>query len=133
MKNSLLCAVMIAHFFPFLLIGQNKDSTRIYNLEGTTITSTRVPESIIEVPLAVSVIDRKEFDTKRGFGMNDAMIHIPGVLAQSRSGGTDLRISIRGFGTRGAGDRSNAGTSRGIRVLLNGLPLTEPDGRTALD
>ncbi|MCK6542191.1 TonB-dependent receptor [bacterium] len=133
MKNSLLCAVVIAHFFPFLLIGQNKDSTRIYNLEGTTITSTRVPESIIEVPLAVSVIDRKEFDTKRGFGMNDAMIHIPGVLAQSRSGGTDLRISIRGFGTRGAGDRSNAGTSRGIRVLLNGLPLTEPDGRTALD
>ena len=40
---------------------------------------------------------------------------------------------IRGFGARGAGDRSNAGTTRGIRVSLDGFPLTEPDGRTSLD
>ena len=40
---------------------------------------------------------------------------------------------IRGFGARGAGDRSNAGTSRGIRVLLDGIPETEPDGRTSFD
>jgi len=40
---------------------------------------------------------------------------------------------IRGYGARGAGDRSNSGTSRGVRVLLDGFPETEPDGRTALD
>jgi iron complex outermembrane receptor protein len=40
---------------------------------------------------------------------------------------------IRGFGARGAGDRSNSGTTRGVRVLLDGFPETEPDGRTALD
>ena len=40
---------------------------------------------------------------------------------------------IRGFGARGAGDRSNSGTSRGVRVLVDGFPETEPDGRTAFD
>ncbi len=65
--------------------------------------------------------------------LDEALSGIPGVLAQSRSGGVDLRITIRGFGSRGAGDRSNAGTMRGIRVLVDGFPETEPDGRTSLD
>ncbi len=65
--------------------------------------------------------------------LDQAFLLIPGVLAQSRSGGVDLRITIRGFGARGAGDRSNAGTMRGVRVMIDGFPETEPDGRTALD
>ena len=52
---------------------------------------------------------------------------------QARYGTSDVRIAIRGFGARGAGDRSNAGTSRGVRVLLDGMPETEPDGRTSFD
>ena len=43
------------------------------------------------------------------------------------------RIVIRGFGARGSGDRSNSGTSRGIRVMMDGIPETEPDGRTSFD
>lgn len=65
--------------------------------------------------------------------LDQAFLLVPGVLAQSRSGGVDLRITIRGFGARGAGDRSNAGTMRGIRVMIDGFPETEPDGRTSLD
>ena len=55
------------------------------------------------------------------------------MFAQSRYGTSDVRLNIRGFGARGAGDRSNAGTTRGIRVLIDGIPETEPDGRTAFD
>ncbi len=58
---------------------------------------------------------------------------MPGVFAQSRYGTSDIRLVIRGFGAPGAGDRSNAGTSRGVRVILDGVPETEPDGRTAFD
>ena len=61
------------------------------------------------------------------------MALVPGALVQSRYGTSDVRVVIRGFGARGAGDRSNAGTSRGVRVLLDGIPETEPDGRTAFD
>ncbi|HYR07496.1 MAG TPA: TonB-dependent receptor, partial [Longimicrobium sp.] len=69
----------------------------------------------------------------QGNRIDQALRGVPGVLAQSRSGGSDLRIVIRGFGARGAGDRSNAGTTRGIRILQDGVPETEPDGRTAMD
>jgi iron complex outermembrane receptor protein len=68
-----------------------------------------------------------------GFSIDEALGRVPGVIAQSRYGTSDIRLMIRGYGARGAGDRSNSGTSRGVRVLLDGFPETEPDGRTALD
>lgn len=84
-------------------------------------------------PLAISIVTPVELATKRGYSLDEALRDIPGVFAQSRSGTSDIRLVIRGFGARGAGDRSNAGTSRGVRVVLDGIPETEPDGRTAFD
>ncbi len=109
------------------------DSLKTYELEGTTVTATRTREAIIEVPLAVTVLSRKQIETVGTFGLSESMRFVPGVLSQSRSGGQDVRLSIRGFGARGAGDRSNAGSSRGVRVVVDGLPMTEPDGRTSFD
>src|SRR6185503_12312950 len=81
----------------------------------------------------VSRVDRKAMFGVAGRGLDEALSLVPGVIAQTRAGGSDVRIMIRGFGARGAGDRSNSGTTRGIRILLDGFPETEPDGRTALD
>lgn len=108
------------------------DSART-RLEKVTITATRVPVRTLSVPLAVTVLGREDLIHRRGYGVDEVMNLVPGVFAQSRSGNQDVRILIRGFGARGAGDRSNAGTTRGIRVLLDGMPETEPDGRTAFD
>ena len=98
-----------------------------------TVTATRAPIRTLDAPLAVTVLNREELRARRGYGLDEVLNLVPGVLAQSRSGNQDVRIVIRGFGARGAGDRSNAGTSRGIRVLLDGIPETEPDGRTSFD
>lgn len=108
-----------------------KDST--VRLERVTITATRSSQPALLVPLAVTRLDSVQARGTSGVGLDEALRLVPGVLAQSRSGGTDVRLVIRGYGARGAGDRSNAGTSRGVRVLLDGFPETEPDGRTALD
>ena len=108
------------------------DSAKI-SLPPVTIKATRTTTPVFAVPLAVSVIDRKHLENRRGYSLDEAVSVVPGVLAQSRYGASDIRLNIRGFGARGAGDRSNAGTSRGIRVLLDGIPETEPDGRTAFD
>ena len=97
------------------------------------VRATRSSQSTFAAPLAITHIDKSQFAGKSGFGLNDALGNVPGVLVQSRYGTSDVRISIRGFGARGAGDRSNAGTSRGVRVLLDGMPETEPDGRTSFD
>jgi len=107
-----------------------KDTTK---LAPVTVTATRTTTSVFAVPLAVSLVDKSRYDGKRGYSLDDAVASVPGVLAQSRYGTSDIRLNIRGFGARGAGDRSNAGTSRGIRVLVDGIPETEPDGRTSFD
>ncbi|MGA1415032.1 MAG: TonB-dependent receptor, partial [Candidatus Kapaibacteriota bacterium] len=102
-------------------------------VKDLTVSALRQPEKNLEVPLAVTVLGLRDIQLKRGYGIDDILQSVPGVLVQNRAGNQDLRITIRGFGARGAGERSNAGTTRGIRVLVDGIPETEPDGRTALD
>ena len=109
-----------------------RDSTA-QRLTPLNVRATRTSVASFDAPLAITRVTRDDWSAKTGFGLNDAMGTVPGALVQSRFGTSDVRITIRGFGARGAGDRSNAGTSRGIRVLLDGIPETEPDGRTSFD
>ena len=102
-------------------------------LPGIVVTATRGSTSALVAPLAVTKITAADLRAVSGYGLEDALARVPGVIAQSRYGTSDVRLIIRGFGARGAGDRSNSGTSRGVRILLDGFPETEPDGRTAFD
>ena len=102
-------------------------------LPPVVVRAARSDRDITRLPLAVTRVAPRAYYGLPGRGLDDGLALVPGVLAQSRAGGTDVRITIRGFGARGAGDRSNSGTTRGIRILLDGFPETEPDGRTALD
>lgn len=112
---------------------QESEDTLKYQLNQVTVSATRYTENILEIPYAVSIITKSQLVNLKGYGIDEALASVPGVLAQSRSGNQDVRIVIRGFGARGAGDRSNSGTTRGIRIMLDGLPETEPDGRTSFD
>jgi iron complex outermembrane receptor protein len=107
------------------------DSAR--RIAPVTITATRHKGTLVSAPLAVTVIGRTELENRRDYSIDEVLRTVPGVFAQSRYGTSDVRLVIRGFGARGAGERSNAGTSRGVRVLLDGIPETEPDGRTSFD
>lgn len=114
---------------------QYVDTTRIstYQSREVVVSAIRDEENLLEIPLAVTVVPRMVLQTQRGYGIDGVLTLVPGVIGQSRSGGMDSRIQIRGFGARGAGQRSNAGTSRGIRFYTDGIPETEPDGRTSFD
>lgn len=107
-----------------------KDTTKANEV---IVNGLRYPEKLIELPMSVSILKAEDLLFSRGYGADEILNKVPGVLAQSRAGATDIRLTIRGFGARGAGDRSNSGTSRGIKILLDGIPLTEPDGRTSFD
>jgi len=102
-------------------------------LPPVTVTATRRSTNVFQVPLALTQLKKRDLFGTTGYGLDDALSLVPGVVVQSRYGNQDVRIAIRGYGARGAGDRSNAGTARGIRVLLDGFPETEPDGRTSFD
>ena len=111
-----------------------RDSTAAaVTLPGVSVTATRSASAILATPLAITKITATDLRAVHGFGIDEALSRVPGVVAQSRYGTSDVRLMIRGYGSRGAGDRSNSGTTRGVRILLDGIPETEPDGRTSLD
>lgn len=97
--------------------------------EDPVVTSPRVEKLLGEVPAAVSLIPQREI--QRGepqISLDEPLARVPGVFLQNRRNfAQDLRIAIRGFGAR-----SNFGI-RGVRVLVDGIPATLPDGQTQLD
>ena len=116
-----------------LAAGAVRPDTVIVPLPEVVVTGTRTAESRLRAPAAISIVDRSAFAEARDLNLKDALSGVPGVFIQSRSGAQDIRITIRGFGARGNGERSNTGNIRGIRVMTDGVPVTEPDGRSSLD
>ncbi|MBI2417206.1 MAG: TonB-dependent receptor [Ignavibacteriales bacterium] len=111
------------------LTGQEKgkaDSLQ-FIMDEFTIIGTRTTEKIIDIPYSVFRVDKKELAFGRKVSAKDVLADVPGLFLQSRYGNQDLRISIRGFGTR-----SNSGI-RGVRILQDGIPESEPDGETVID
>lgn len=106
--------------------GEKHDSLK-YEIQELTITGTRTVEKIIDIPYSVFRVDKKELAYGKKVSAKDVLADVPGLFLQSRYGNHDLRISIRGFGTR-----SNSGV-RGVRILQDGIPESEPDGETVID
>ncbi|MEQ8663735.1 MAG: TonB-dependent receptor, partial [Gammaproteobacteria bacterium] len=97
-------------------------------MEQTLVTPTRVARDPLTTPLAISVVDADDIQRRQMLGLDEAMGRVPGMFFTNRYNfSRDLRISIRGFGAR-----SNFGV-RGLRVYVDGIPYTTPDGQTALD
>ncbi len=137
MKNMMpILVLMVSLSAPSTCTAQQErlpGDTAVFRLREIIITAERKESTPVESPLAVTTVGARDLAVIRGYGLDEALQQVPGLLAQSRAGSQDIRLTIRGFGARGAGERSNTGTARGIRLLIDGIPETEPDGRTAFD
>jgi iron complex outermembrane recepter protein len=102
------------------------DTSRVYRLPEINVTRTAEP--LQRVPYAVGVVDRTEIQRgQQTVGLDEALNNLPGVVVANRYNfSLDQRISIRG-----AGSRSNFGV-RGLKILLDGVPQTLPDGQSQL-
>ncbi len=98
-----------------------------FNVNTVMVTGTRTSKKLIDIPYAVERVDKSEFKFNRNVSIKDILADVPGLFLQSRYGNHDVRVSIRGYGTR-----SNSGV-RGIRILQDGIPESEPDGSTTID
>ncbi len=98
-------------------------------LEEIVVTATRLPALASKLPVAVSVISQDEIQLGRQqLGLDESLARVPGLFFQNRYNfAQDLRISIRGFGAR-----ANFGI-RGIRIFVDDIPLTLPDGQSGVD
>ena len=104
-----------------------KTQIAYHELDTTTVTATRIERGSREVPAAISVIDQEIIDNATMFNVLDAIRGIPGVLIDSKNGGYDVRLIIRG-----AGQKANYGV-REISVLRDGVPMTDPDSFSRFD
>ncbi len=97
-------------------------------LDPVVVSATRGPKRVTQVPGAVTVVEQKQIQQGRAAtGVDETLRIVPGVQAERRFGPDDVRISIRGSGVR-----STFGV-RSVRVLIDGIPLTEVDGQTRLE
>ena len=128
MKNiKLIIIYIITSILCFdISVGQDADSTQ-YETDEVIITATRTEQKLIDIPFSVQRVDQTQWKTSRKMGMNDVLSNIPGLWLQPRYGNHDVRVSIRGYGTR-----SNTGI-RGVRILVDGIPESEPDGQTRVE
>jgi len=126
--RSTACAVAMWCLPPLVLYGQSADTTKPYTLPPTTVSVTRTSLPLTKVPQSIETIDRDQISRARPtWGLDEALGNLPGVYAANRYNfSQDQRISIRGFGSR------SAFSVRGIKILLDGIPQTLPDGQSQL-
>jgi iron complex outermembrane receptor protein len=130
-----LGAVVAGSIWPALATGQTPDSVppppdtlRRYTLSPATISVVRSPLPYVKTPLAVQTVTGAQINAARPtWGLDEALFSIPGVYAANRYNfSLDQRLSIRGFGSR------SAFAVRGVKILLDGIPQTLPDGQGQL-
>ena len=98
-------------------------------LPQVTVTATRTAASPFDVPASVDVIDgdRLRAAGRPEINLSESVGLVPGVIARDRQNyAQDLQLSIRGFGAR-----STFGV-RGVRLYVDGIPATMPDGQGQL-
>ncbi len=139
MKSIITVSLLLLVLISFKeIVPQSKDSlagrvfelpvdTLEYETDAVIVTGTRVEKKIIDIPYSVLRLKNTQFKFSRKVSIDDVLENVPGLFLQSRYGNHDVRISIRGFGSR-----SNTGI-RGVRILLDGIPESEPDGQTRIE
>ena len=95
----------------------------VLTIRDLVVTSeTADPRSLGAVAAAVSVADTSAIRRSRTVGLHETLRMMPGVQVTSRYGNEDVNIGIRGSTARARV------AVRGVAMLLDGIPLTEPDG-----
>jgi iron complex outermembrane receptor protein len=95
--------------------------------ESISVTATRAARRTRDVPQAIAVVGKEQIEDTIVFNVKDVVAGTPGVLVETKNGGYDSRLLIRG-----AGLKASYGV-REIMLLRDGVPLTDPDSFSRLD
>jgi iron complex outermembrane receptor protein len=108
--------------------GADTSGRAVYRLPALEATVARGLLPLEDLPMASATLDRRVIRRARAtVGLDEALVGVPGVEVDNRYNlALGSRISMRGFGARAAFG------VRGIRILVDGIPLTLPDGQATL-
>ena len=123
-KGIVLCGLLLTFFCNAQK--QVKDSIQ---LEEVIISVTKIKDSLVNTPFSVSIKSFSTFQkSAEQFNISEYIEDVPGIfISNDNNYAQDSRISIRGFGSR-----ANFGI-RGIKLIVDGVPETTPDGQSQID
>lgn len=104
---------------------QAQESPLPQALPEIVVSASRSEQNRFDAPAAIDVVQVNGFSAQSPLvNMSELLAAVPGVQVRERQNyAQDLQISVRGFGTR-----STFGV-RGVRILIDGIPATMPDGQ----
>jgi len=93
-------------------------------LSSVVITATKTEQDSFDLPMSIDKVNKEQIqDGQLRMTLSESLARVPGITAQNRTQmAQDPQISSRGFGAR------SAFGVRGIRVYVDGIPLSMPDG-----
>ncbi len=99
----------------------NSDVAKLPTLH---VEATRTDTTYLQTPASVFRIDAPQADSSSQVNLTEVVKGIPSLQIRNRENyAQDLQLSMRGFGAR-----STFGV-RGIRLYVDGIPATMPDGQ----
>ena len=111
------------------LHAQDSSQTVTVTLEEVSIEASKLDTPRTVLPFSLSVINLREVQAMhQQLSLQEYLGAIPGLFSLNANNyAQDLRISIRGFGARAAFG------IRGIKIIVDGIPETTPDGQGQVD
>ena len=92
-------------------------------------------KSILHQPFSIVKLESAELKRSTGLFLDDAInTNVPGVFMTRRTSAAGQQFNIRGYGN-GMGTRGVNGNfdSQGMKLYLNGIPITDAEGITVMD
>ncbi|WP_165493965.1 TonB-dependent receptor [Acinetobacter sp. ANC 4178] len=98
--------------------------TAAYQLPVITVQAVRTENELLQAPASIQKVQAPESQRNSNVNVSELLQGVAGLQINNRENyAQDLQISMRGFGAR-----STFGV-RGIRLYIDGIPATMPDGQ----
>ncbi|MEW5728508.1 MAG: Plug domain-containing protein, partial [Pseudomonadota bacterium] len=110
-----------------LLSSPQAGAEDVQRLDEVSVTATRSERATKDVPQSITVVGSQRIDEAKMMNIKDALQGTPGVQIDSKNGGYDVRLVVRGAGV------ATAYGVREVMVLRDGVPMTDPDSFTLFD
>ena len=127
--GKLFAAILLLCFFTKAFAQKtliSEDSLKQISLKEIIISGNRINIPLRLNPAATSVVTTSDLHSMpRSIAANEALMFVPGVRIDNQANGSRLHMSIRGQGIL-----SERGL-RGIKVLIDGIPVNDPTGFAA--
>lgn len=115
---------------------QTDTASKAVNLNEVEITATSDRnKSVLNQPSSIVKLDPLELKRGTGLFLDDVInANVPGVFMERRTISAGQQFNIRGYGNgMGFKGANNNFDSQGLKMYLNGIPITDAEGITMMD